>query len=104
MVRKEKGIFISSCHLSHPSIYNHLSTELPPFQQSVPPSANVTCRVRTVIRIRVNPRIEFVSDIARVRSHIRAAHTSRTTSTSALDTHVAGGVGTVIHVRINPGV
>jgi hypothetical protein len=50
------------------------------------------------IHIRIDPGVKLVAHIARMWSRVRASYTTRTTSTSALDTHVARGVGTVVHI------
>jgi hypothetical protein len=39
-----------------------------------------------------------------MRSGVRASHTSSTTSSRTLNTHIARGVGTVVHVRVDPRV
>jgi hypothetical protein len=51
-----------------------------------------------MIRIRVKPGIQLVSQVAGVGTDVCAAVASYASGTGALDTDCAGGIGAVVHV------
>jgi hypothetical protein len=57
-----------------------------------------------MIRIRINPRIKLIPQITRMRSRIRASHTTIPARTLALNTNMATRVSAMIHIAINPWV
>lgn len=57
-----------------------------------------------LLLLRIVPRIELVAKITRMRSSIRATHTSSTTGARTLNTNVTRRIGAVILVRVDPWV